>query len=320
MNILSDNRNHKRVNSPNVLSHLAPKLHRGAPLLPRCCWFIEPAPGCDPGETAPFVQTSSDVYKSSTGRWQIKRYGRIEKEYFFETVLSRRVLPFSVLEQDLLFLPVVAMENGAILLESATLVARGTLYAAAFVKETEQIWHFLCRDRQKTLYETIDSDRALSIQDPHRNVVLVFRPGLNSAAALLVQSAGADSRAASGFIADHETYYCYPETEEEGDYLCGVLNALRGEKTIGLVGAAEVPGPQKRLGVLLNPDLIPAYDSANPDHMRLAALAHECRFVGEKLIQRYREKPKNIRHALMQAHKKQLSVMSQIVKSAILPN
>jgi hypothetical protein len=227
-------------------------------------------------------------------------------------------LPFALLEKDLLFLPVVAMENGAMLLERAALVARGTLYAAAFVKETEQI--FGRRDRQKTLYETIDSDRALSIQDPHRNVVLVFRPGLNSAAALLVQSAGADGWAANGFIADHETYYCYPETEEEGDYLCGVLNALRAEKTTDLADA-KAPGVQNRLtGLVLNPDSIPAYNRANVEHTRLAALAHECRIVGEKLVQSYRGKPKNVRQALTQAHKKQLSVMTQIVKSAILPS
>jgi hypothetical protein len=287
--------------------------------LPRCFWFIEPDAACHPGESAPFVETSTLAHKGSTGRWQIRRRGRVEREYFFETVLARHILPFSVLERTLLFLPLAVAENMALLLGSADLVARGTLYAASFVKETEQVWQSRGEDRQKALREVLDSNRSLSRQDPRRSMVLLSRFGVNPAAALCIRREDVVGWAVSGFVADHETYYCYPETEEEGDYLCAVLNSFPSQKRTRFT-AATAPSKEKKHSAGLPFDLssIPAYDKGNPEHARLATLARECRIAGENAIQKNRGKSVNMRPMVIRKLKKHLFTISQIVRSSIL--
>jgi hypothetical protein len=82
--------------------------------------------------------------------------------------------------------------------------------------------------------------------------------------------------AVSGFIVDHKTYYCYPRSRQEAEYLVALLNsgpvneAIKAFQPEGLFGERDI----HRRPFEVSP--IPVFSSKNSNHARLAELARQC--------------------------------------------
>ena len=65
-------------------------------MVPRCFWFVQPIPGAAQNIDAPFLETSNDAKKEAKKPWKLSIQGRAEKEFLYETVLAKGLLPFSI--------------------------------------------------------------------------------------------------------------------------------------------------------------------------------------------------------------------------------
>jgi len=256
---------------------------------------IEDHPGI---AKAPLVETNTKVFGNSASRWRIEKQGRVEEEFLFETILPGCILPFAVRGNDLIFLPLSVVEGRTSLMKSGELTRQGRLYAAKWTKDNEQAWRKWREDPMKTLLDEVDSDKALSMQNPERRLVVLYHPGPRSTASLYVPKCQVQGCNTNGFVADHETHYYYAKTEEEGDYLSSVLNCLEKH--------AE--------------SRIPSFDATNSEHAALAQLGKECRFAAEKCLQRNIKDVRNIRSAIRRITKNKLSEIAAILNTSILPS
>ena len=226
------------------------KFCQGAELSPRCCWFVELVPEGPITSAAPYLESSDQVVKESKKQWQRKWRGRIEKEFLFETVRAKALLPFTVKGIQLVFLPLTDHKDGIRILQTDELLRNGKLYAAQWLRGVEQAWKALWANKS-CLTENLACNQALSAQDPKNDMVVLYsRSGSKQRAALYTSECKTRSHEASGFIANHETYYYYPQSSEEGDYLCAILNsrpvsnglsALQSNPTIGREAAHYLP-------------------------------------------------------------------------------
>lgn len=258
-------------------SYYLDKFRRGAPLLPQCFWFVEPTPDATPDPGPPFVETSSDAYKKSKKQWQFIGRGRIEDEFVFTTIRAKYLSPFFPVNHHSVFLPAIETANGIQALDSAQLLEHGKLYAARWMKDIEQAWQDQ-RGRQGilfSLYSIISSCKELLVQHPKKDVVVFNRRGRSLNAAMYCPQDNQEYLW-KGFIAHHKTHFYYPETQDEGHYLCSMLNS-------------DVVNQLARSYSLLNPGrgktlfwkpleacLIPRFTQENAEHIRLAKLGREC--------------------------------------------
>jgi len=80
---------------------------------------------------------------------------------------------------------------------------------------------------------------------------------------------------ASGFLADHVTYYFETEDLNEANYLVSILNSPIVDEIIKPMQSRGLWGPRDiHKKVLELP--IPQFEAENPLHQRLAALGEEC--------------------------------------------
>ena len=277
------------------VSNCLGEFRQGARLLPRCFWFVHPTEDNHVIAKAPLVITSAKLLRNSASRWQIEKKGRVEEEFLFETILPGCILPFAVLGNEMVFLPLSKVEGRTSLMKSGELTKQGRLYAAKWTKDNEQAWRKGREDPTKTLLDELDSDKALSIQNPERRLIVLYRPGPRSAASLYVPKNQVQGCNTNGFVADHETYYYYAKAEEEADYLSSILNC------------PENDGETR----------IPSFNAANPEHVALAQLGKECRFAVQKCLQNIKD-TRNIRSAIRRITKSKLSEIASIVRSSIL--
>jgi hypothetical protein len=277
-------------------------------LLPRCFWFVQSAPDSPDDHIAPFLETSATAYKESKKTWRLIKRGRIENEYLFKTVLAKNLVPFAVRESHPVFVPLHS-QSGAGTLNASQLLSDGKLYAAQWMKEIEQIWKTKSSSAGY-LHENLDCDQALTVQDPQGDMVVLYNTsGSHLTAALHFPEEHVHAFKTNGFIADHETHYYYPDSEQEGDYLCAILNSSMVNQRVK--AHREDEGSIHLLPFELCS--IPRFDPRDPDHLALAEISKECRGLAKKGIGKTKGSSSNVRLTICQMTKKHLSVIDQKV-------
>jgi len=255
------------------------KFRQGAELSPHWCWFVDFVSELPDVTHAPYLESNDHCVKEPKKQWQFKWQGRIEKEFLFETVRAKALLPFTVQRSQLVFLPLMNHGDGIRILQADELLKNGKLYAAQWLKGVRQASKTLSTNKSCPT-ENLARNQALSTQDPKKKMVVLYNgSGSQPSAALYTSDCKPSSHETNGFIADHETYFYYPDSSEEGDYLCAILNS----KPVinGLSNLRSSPSVRKKVTHCLPFEFVPVprFDLDNPTHLSLAELGKECRIA-----------------------------------------
>jgi len=266
------------------------RFFQGATLVPRCLWFVQPAKDSIRNLDAPFLETSEDAFAESKKPWNILCSGRIEKEFLFETVLAKGLLPFFIALRELVFLPIKFQDDSIVLLNTTQLLSEGKSHASQWLQNAENFWDKLSSGK-RVLYKRLDYNKTLSGQNPAAKIVLLYNTsGSNLTAAILRPGKDIDGVKITGFVAGHKTYYYYPTSEEEGNYLCAMLNSDTVNQVIKPYQPQGLYGERDICRRPFEACPIRKFDPANEDHIRLAKLSCECteilHKIGSKIIGR----------------------------------
>lgn len=125
----------KRVYSPYY-----PLFLQGATIVPRSFWFVEPAKDAAIHKSAPYLETSADALVEAKTPWKIKHEGRVERQFLFETVLGKGLLPFAIAISEPVFLPILKKKETFALASVDILLESGFDHAAEWLANVEKSW------------------------------------------------------------------------------------------------------------------------------------------------------------------------------------
>lgn len=242
-------------------SPYAARFAQGANLVPRVFFRVQPgeatALGVPSGRAA--VRSKRSVSEKEPWKDLLELNGTVETEFLYPTALGEQVRPFSTRPFDTFLIPLT--RRGELLSgEHARIDAYPGL--AAWVREAESLWTAHSNGKV-TLSEQINHMSKLTQQLPQPSTRVVYaKAGMHVAAALITDPQ---------VIIDHTLYWATVATEQEGQYLVGILNA---PVLTDLVRPLMSYGKDERhvdKHVWKLP--IPTYDPDDPVHQEIVELA-----------------------------------------------
>lgn len=274
---------------PHYVGKQSPYYERflqGATLVPRCFWFVRPAPIKDRGVISlsrPYLESHPDVERQAKEPWQgLRLSGPVESDFLYATLLSTHLLPFGYRKLSLVVLPLTSGEEGSELITPMEALSFGSHGLADWLRQAKREWD----DRRKTttersIYQRLDYHRTLTSQHPAGCYKVIYnRAGTNLAACVIdatqPETLYAEDLPVKGFVAESVTYIYETESEEEAQYLCAVLNssvvneAIKPHQTRGLWGERDIT----RRPFEVVP--IPLFYAENRTHRGLAEISREC--------------------------------------------
>jgi hypothetical protein len=253
--------------------------------VPRCFWFISINPKAAHNEDAPYMITSEEALAESKKPWQMRIEGRLERDFFFETILAKGLLPFSIKHRELVFLPIVTQGSNNKLISSEQLLSAGKEHAAQWMQEAEKKWIENRLSEGRDIRQRLNYNNLLESQILSAKLIVIYNTsGSNLTSALVYPRDKDASLPIRGFVADHKTYFYYPKDEKEGDYLCAILNSsivndiIKAYQPQGLFGARDI---HRRPFEACH---IPVFDEKKRVHFKLSILGKDARLIADKYI------------------------------------
>ena len=266
----ADLRIKKRTYSPYY-----PLLQQGATIVPRCFWFVQPAKDAALHRAAPYMESSDDALAEAKEPWEIKLEGRIERQFLFETVLGKGLLPFAVSYSEQVFLPIIKKKETFALASQEVLLEHGYDHAADWLANAEKYWNKLSSS-DRHLVGWLNYSQKLSKQQLDAPIVLIYNTSGTNLTAAVYFGEQAAKKQSNGFAASHVTYYYYPSSAEEAYYLCAVLNSSVVNTLIKELQPQGLYGERHICRRPFEACSIPKYDSKNSLHASLADLGAKC--------------------------------------------
>lgn len=291
----------------------------GASIYPRCFWYVERQPHSADHMTTPHLQTSADAAHEAKKPWQVKIRGRIDKQYLYGTVLSKTLLPFAIARTEPVFLPVKRTRDKSSMLNSRDLQALGHLESASWLFDCEKFWDEHRASTNYSLVEWLNYNQKLTKQNLRADHLVLFNTsGTNLTAAVYhKKDAKRGSLPIKGFVAGHKTYYFYPSSIDEGDYLCAILNsdivnwAIKPYQSQGLFGERDIC--RRAFEVCA----IPKFDAKNHIHAQLANLGRECREDMDPYVDKLEGRVGKVRQEVRSILKSQIGRINRLVKQLL---
>jgi len=258
--------------------HYYDRFLQGATLVPRCFWFVQPQKGAAKNVKAPHLETSDATYEEAKEEWRLRFQGRIEREFLFETVLAKGLLPFHVVRRELVFLPIRLLKKGPVMADARALLEAGATNAADWMQKAEKRWEKARKGKDDiSLYSWLNYTQKIVKQSARPKYVVLYNTSGTNVTAALLESEGTHDTGAPvrGFIADAKTYYFYPNTRGEGEYLLAFLNS---DRVNDLIKAFQPQGLYGERDIHRRPFevcAIPPFNSADLRHAELARLARQ---------------------------------------------
>ena len=276
--------NNDTVSFDGVSGEYSPYYDRflnGATLWPRCLVFVEPVKGAQLNLKTPFLKTADDTYEESKKEWKLRVEGLVEREFLFGTVLAKDLIPFVLRKLSLIVLPLIETSHGDLkMIDSATALGEQFQHAHDWFMQAETIWR---KGRKDAGYEFSDwlnyqnKLTAQSLSEPF--IVLTNKSGTNLCAAMLSppETKKIGRLSIKGFVAENVTYRYYAESEDEANYLVGILNtpfvneAIKPLQPQGLMGERDI---HRRPFEACD---IPLFDPRNKLHLQIAKISADAR-------------------------------------------
>jgi SAM-dependent methyltransferase len=277
----SDSGTFDLVFAPEATSPYYDQFFQGATIVPRVLCFVKPVDHAAFNSATPFIRTSEDILDDAKKPWTMEVEGQIESKYLFGTVLAGNLMPFVVRKFSLLALPVVLTKAGdLVMVDAAEALSQGEKHAYDWFSQAEGIWEKKRKAEGFTFSGWLNYHNKITEQSPHAEFIVLYnQSGTNIAASLVTQKEFARIGAIPirGYVIDSKTYYHYPESEDEGHYLVGILNtafvndAIKPLQPEGLMGARDI---HRRPFEACN---IPLFDAKNELHQQIAQVSAAAR-------------------------------------------
>jgi SAM-dependent methyltransferase len=244
-------------------SEYAARFRNGASIFPRVFFVVERLPDGPLGLPSGHARVRSKSSANEHMPWkELPRLsGVLESEFVRPVHMGETILPYRALEPVLAVLPRVAQG----LLDGQS--ERLDLYPglAAWWRQAEAAWEANRSSEKLTLAERLDYQKGLSNQFPaQERRVFYTKSGMHLAAARVN-----DRRV----VADHSLYWATVVTDDEGRFLCAILNAA--VTTTRVRPLMSYGKDERHIDKYVWQLPIPMYDAANPAHVALAKLGKQ---------------------------------------------
>ncbi|MDG6978464.1 MAG: hypothetical protein JRN58_05220 [Nitrososphaerota archaeon] len=273
----------KLMGDQNTISPYHPLFDKGADIYPRNLWFmkIEKHDILGLSEAQPAVHSDEDI-KAKTPWDKVRISGPVERQFLFATALGDDLIPFGILHYKSIVLPVI-VERGRLTMIEGPAKAQSLGYPALsnYLRQVEESWQSLGKDKKLGLYQWLDFRRKLTRQNPTTGYKVIYTGSATYLTAAAIDMKATFSVAIDGtpfqlshFIAESKTYQFETQDRKEAMYLAAVLNstvvddAIKPLQTRGLFGARDI---HKRPLTLP----IPKFDETNSTHQSLAELGDQ---------------------------------------------
>jgi hypothetical protein len=254
---------------------------QGATLVPRALCFVQPVSDARLNRLAPFVRTSSAVVDDAKKPWTMQIEGQIESKFLFASILAKDLVPFCVRRFSLVALPLMLTKAGAfVMIDADEALSQGNKHAYDWFSQTESIWEANRKTESLTLAARLNYHNTITTQEPEASFIVIYnQSGTNIAASLVTREEfqRIGDLAVRAYVIDSKTYYHYTDSESEGHYLVGLLNATHVNEAIkpfqpqGLMGERDI---HRRPFEACN---IPLFDPENALHREIAKVSAAAR-------------------------------------------
>jgi len=266
-----------KLNLENKINFYKLKFKQGATIVPRNFYFIEltqPEPS-DFIDRTITVKTNEEQRKFAKKPWKnMKIKGRIDSRFLFRTAISKNLLPFALVNPELVFLPIEIKDDGGLdLIDWGEIKRRGYLDSASWFKKVYQYWekHKTESSANMTYLQRLDFDNGIVGQNINSQYLILYSAAAKDANATILERDKQDLP----FIVDHMAYWMQANNQEEAYFIVSFLNSITPNRIIkdfqsrGLFGARHVH--KKILEVPF-----PRFDKTEKSHIELSKLGKKC--------------------------------------------
>jgi hypothetical protein len=250
---------------------------RGAEITPRNFYFIELTQEIPPDwdDRIINIQTSASSKKEAKKPWNlVDMHGRIESKFLFRTALAKSILPFALINPDLITLPIEVNKTDGLkdikLFSVEELREEGFLNASKWFQNVERFWEVskTAANKDLTSIDYLNYHNKLLSQNLNAEYVVIYNSSAKDANATVVNRNDLDLE----FLVDTKAYVYFTLNSNEAYYLTAILNSkipnelMKDFQSKGLFGARDVH--KKILDIYF-----PRFDETNEVHKKLAELS-----------------------------------------------
>jgi hypothetical protein len=256
---------------------------QGATIVPQACWFADVMSF---QQDLVVVRTSKRVEIRSKVSREMPILA-VERKFINGVFTSAEVLPFCHLPPSRAVLPIVPEGSRYRIIKKEEAQRMGYTRLAQWLEEAEKVWNEARGEKEKkmTIYERLDYQRGLSMQNPRaRYRVVYLRSGTNLAATVInAEDVLKEDQLINGVVIESTLYHYDTDNAEEAYYLVAVLNStildelIKPMQSRGEFGARDIHKKPLEFP-------IPGYDSGNEVHRRLAELGKKASEIAQSKL------------------------------------
>lgn len=262
----------------NKKGHYAPLFKKGAEIIPRCFYFIEPEQKIS-NYVDCIVQCKTSAKQLSEAKMPWKAFtlqGRVNSKFLFYTALAKNILPYALVNPPIVLLPIKVVEINKVktikLLDEKIIFSNGDNGTAEWFAQASRLWQDNRTEtntkKDVSLYAWLNWQNKLVSQNLNSQFLVIYTASAADASAVVISRATLNLE----FIAETTQYLFTSDHEDEAHYVAAFLNSKYANEAIkdfqarGLFGARHVH--KKILDVPL-----PIFDHRNESHKAVASLA-----------------------------------------------
>jgi hypothetical protein len=263
---------------------------QGATIVPRNFYFIELTQEMPPDfdDRIINIKTSDDIKMDAKMPWkEINFEGRIESQFIFRTALSKNIIPFALVNPELIVLPITISNRGGlrkiVLHNTDELRKEGYLHAVKWFQDAENTWKIHRTEKNQNIKseDYVNWQNKLTEQNLNVEHLVLYSASAKDANATVVKRSDIDLT----FIVESKAYWIACDNPNEAFYLTAILNSktpnerMKDFQSKGLFGARDVH--KKILDIFY-----PRFSGKDESHTKLADLSKQCHIKALKYLKR----------------------------------
>lgn len=274
-----------KVETAGSVNYYKDHFKQGATIVPRNFYFVEfdqPQPS-DLDERVVSVKTNEERRKYAKKPWKsLKVSGQVHSDYLYRTAISSNVVPFAIIEPELVVLPVEIDDSGEFTMKHwEDIMTEGNLETAKWFKKAEEKWdeHKTDKSESMSYLDRLNYQYGITEQETRSSYLVMYTASSKDANAAVFDREEIDIP----FVTESKTYWIGTDDEHEAHFLAGFLNAAEPNRVIksfqsrGLFGPRDVH--KKILEVPLN-----EFDPDNEKHQKISKLSKSCAEQTERYL------------------------------------
>jgi len=251
---------------------------QGATIVPRNFYFIEYNKSIAPTDwkdASIFANTSTEILKDAKLPWKnfiIKE--RIDSTYLFYTAIAKDILPFSLIKERIITLPVwIDNENKISMKTYQEIRSSGDLDVSCWYQEAHELWekHKTEKSKNMQIHDRLNYQKGLTDQNLSSKFLILYTASAKDASAVIIDRNDFDLP----FIVESKTYVMYTNNKDEAYYITAFLNSNHANLVIKDFQSKGLFGPRDIHKKILDVPFS-KYNPKNTKHLQTIEIAKEC--------------------------------------------